>query len=342
MLTKWTGAGTLFVAMGTSLRRLTWGSLAACAFTLVAIRGASGETGLEFAEHEHDAGYRAYVAKDYPKAAVHFENAFFSAPKAAELRGAIRARRDAKHYARAGTLAWLARRKYPNDAATMKLAEETIAEATPRAFEVKLTCSIECGVAADGKVVPIERGTTLRFFLDPGPHELQLSFSEGRTEKATIDARAGGNQSLEVTAPPIPPPNPPPDPNVDDPAKSQPTPVRPVPSAKLGPAVFIGAAGVTVLLAGATVFSGLDAQNDPGADTVRTRCVGLGESCPEYQRGRDAQLRTNLLLAGTGIAFVATAVIGVFFTRWSSPKAAKSGSVAPFIGLHTAGIEGVF
>jgi hypothetical protein len=72
----------------------------------------------------------------------------------------------------------------------------------------------------------------------------------------------------------------------------------------------------------ATIVSGVAAENDPGADAVRRDCVGLGESCPTYQKGRDAQLRTNVILGVTGVLGVATAVVGVFFTHWSAPPAA--------------------
>src|SRR5438132_1016493 len=60
-----------------------------------------GATAVEFAAAEYQRGYQAYTKKDFEAAATHFENAFFSAPNSAVLRRAIRARRDAKHYARA-------------------------------------------------------------------------------------------------------------------------------------------------------------------------------------------------------------------------------------------------
>ena len=64
-----------------------------------------------------DRGRRAYLAKDFEQAAVHFENAYRDAPRAETLRLAIRARRDAKQLARAATLAAIAQQRYPDDAA---------------------------------------------------------------------------------------------------------------------------------------------------------------------------------------------------------------------------------
>src|SRR5256885_14525656 len=79
-----------------------------------------GASAVEFAAAEYQRGYQAYTKRDYEAAATHFENAFFSAPNSAVLRRAIRARRDARHYARAATLAALAHRKYADDQATKK------------------------------------------------------------------------------------------------------------------------------------------------------------------------------------------------------------------------------
>jgi hypothetical protein len=94
---------------------------------------------------------------------------------------------------------------------------------------------------------------------------------------------------------------------------------------------FIGA-GLTAVGIGGTIFSGLDAQNNPGVDAVKRDCVGLGTSCPTYQKGRDAQLRTNIILGVTGGVAVATAVIGVFFTQWSS-STTKGVGVLPYVDL---------
>src|SRR5450432_2394137 len=61
---------------------------------------------------EYDAGGGAFMENKYEEAAIHFENAFHDAPRAEALRNAIRARKDAKQFARAATLAALAERIY--------------------------------------------------------------------------------------------------------------------------------------------------------------------------------------------------------------------------------------
>ncbi|MGD0525343.1 MAG: hypothetical protein ABSE49_09380 [Polyangiaceae bacterium] len=297
---------------------------------------------LQFAAQEHDLGYRAYVAKSFDEAATHFENAFFAAPNPAELRSAIRARREAGQLARAATLGAVANRRYPNDAALEKLELETFAQARPKTDEVHVSCAPECNVAVDNKVVTIEKAKEFFFFVDPGKHELVFDWGEGRSKSLALDAKAGASQALHPDAPPVPVKPPPPE---------LPPPVPVAPSRPLGPAVFLVGAGLTVVGVGVTVWSGLDAQKNPGTAAVRADCVGQGTSCPEYQQGLSAQLRTNILLAATGGVAVLTAVTGLFLTQWShaaSPaETPRSGfQVEPAFGLAhglgTVALKGAF
>jgi hypothetical protein len=103
----------------------------------------------------------------------------------------------------------------------------------------------------------------------------------------------------------------------------------------LRPFVFAVGAGLTAAGITATILSGIDTRNDPGPDQVRRECVGLGDSCPAYQRGLDSQLRTNLLLAGTVAVGLATGVVGLFLTDWSSRP--RKAAVRPAIGVLSGG-----
>lgn len=289
---------------------------------------------LQFAAHEHDLGYRAYVAKQFDEAATHFENAFFAAPNPAELRSAVRARREAAEPARAATLAAIGQRKYPDDAALGKLADETIAEARPKVVEIRITSPAECNVAVDDKVVAVEKVRDFRFYVDPGKHELVVGWSEGRTKRVRVEGKAGGSQTLTLDPPPVPP-KPPPDRAA---AAEPPTAEKP-----FGPLVFVAGAGLTAVGVGVTIWSGLDAQNNPGPDAVKAACVGQGESCPQYQQGLGAQRRTNVLLAVTGGVAAVTAVVGVFFTQWSHKGRPATGLwIQPAIGVGQAGLTGTF
>jgi hypothetical protein len=289
---------------------------------------------LQFAAQEHDLGYRAYVAKSFDDAAAHFENAFFAAPNPAELRSAIRARREAGQLARAATLAAIADRRYPNDPALEKLATETFALARPKADEVHVSSPLDCNVAVDNKVVTTEKAREFSFFVDPGKHELVFDWGEGRTRSVTLDAKAGASQALRPEAPPMP---------VKPPPAAPPPPVAAASSKPFGPAVFLIGAGLTVVGAGVTVWSGLDAQKNPGTAAVRADCVGQGTSCPEYQQGLSAQLRTNILLGATAGVAAITAVTGLFFTRWSHADPPQTGlQLEPAFGLHGVALKGAF
>lgn len=286
---------------------------------------------LQFAAQEHDLGYRAYVAKQFEEAATHFENAFFAAPNPAELRSAIRARRDAGQAARAATLAAIAKRKYPADAALDKMADETIAAVRSKVYEVHITSALECNVAVDAKIVAAEKVSDFRFFVDPGPHELLVGWGEDRNTKVEIDATPGGSRDLSLTPPPPPPPK-----KLEGVAAGPTTPPATKP---FGPAVFLVGAGLTAVGAGVTIWSGIDTENNPGTAAVKADCVGQGNNCPQYQQGLSSQTRTNVLIAATGGVGLVTAVIGIFFTQWSRPDAAAA-EHPPQAGLHVTPVAG--
>jgi hypothetical protein len=291
---------------------------------------------LKAAAEEYDRGRRAFLADDFDAAAVHFENAFRDAPRAETLRLAIRARRKGKQLARAATLAAVAQQRYPNDAPTAQLAKETLDEVGPALHEYLVECDADCAIAADGRVVSQSDAQKHRIFLEPGSHELGVSFKQGGVSKR-IDAKKGGKDTLAFEAPPPPPvvpvviaPSPAPGPG--------PTPVE-HPAARtkpLGPVVFFVGAGLTVAVGAATVLSGIDAKNNPGVDAVRRACAGKDASCPEYQAGKSAEMRTNVLLGATIGAAAVTGVIGLFFTQWSSSPVQVGAGPLPGGGAMSA------
>ncbi len=292
---------------------------------------------------EYDAGRRAFTDAKFEEAAIHFENAYHDAPRAEALRNAIRARREAKQLSRAATLAALAASHYADDATTMALVHETLAESAPKLHKVTLVCTPECGVTADGRAVALDDAAKLSFYLNPGPHDLVVSWPGDRVKPVKVNAVAGGAEELKLDAPPIVvastvgPPSP----------HTEPTP-PPTKEKPLPPVVFYIGAGLTVVGIGATIASGIDAKNNPGVDAVRRDCAGMDESCATYQKGRDAQFRTNVILGGTIGAGVITAVVGTFFTRWwTSPRREPNRTgFMPFAtfgtGSGAAGLRGSF
>jgi hypothetical protein len=293
---------------------------------------------LKAAAEEYDRGRRAFLADDFEAAAVHFESAFRDAPRAETMRLAIRARRKAKQLARAATLAAIAQQRYPGDAQTAQAAKETLDEAGPALHEYLVDCNADCAIAADGRVVSQSDALKHRIFLDPGPHELGVSFKEGGVARH-IDAKRGGKDTLAFEAPPPPAPT---APLVTTPTVTTvPVLVAAPPSTKpFGPAVFFVALGVTAAVGAGTVLSGIDAKNNPGVDAVRRACAGKDTSCPEYQDGKAAETRTNVLLGVTIGAAAITGVIGLFFTQWSRSPVTVGG--APLPGGGSVGAAGRF
>ncbi len=292
---------------------------------------------LRAAEEEHDAGRRAFLANQFEEAAVHFENAFRDAPRAQALRNAIRARQLAKQGARAATLADLARRRYPADPQTVQLADAVLAELAPTLLDVKIRCTPDCGVAADGRIVSFSEAPALVVYLEPGRHEVVASWSGGRAESRRIEGAARAHLDLVLIAPPLaavkpevaPPVGPSPRLKVLQPAQE---------SSGLSPAFFFVGLGLTVAAGVATTISGISTLNSPGKEAVRTGCVGQGTSCPLYQSGLDGETRTNIGIGATLGLAAATAIVGVFFTGWSGKKTPPPIAV----GLGTVGLSGRF
>jgi hypothetical protein len=288
------------------------------------------------AAEEFDKGRRSFLAKEFEQAALHFENAYRDAPRAESLRLAIRSRREARQLARAATYAAMALERYADDAPTVQLAKDVLAEASPASHDLTVECRSACSLTEGGRVLSDGDAVRHRVFLDAGPHAIGVAFAQGAVTLDVV-ARPGGRDVFPVSSPPERVSPPPPV------APSKPaTPFAARGNKPFGPVVFFVAAGVTLAVAGATVASGIDTQNNPGADAVRRECAGKDETCPLYQQGLQSELRTNILFGVTGGAALATTVVGLLFTRWTSASAA----VVPALGATatggTAGLSGRF
>lgn len=296
---------------------------------------------LRAAEEEYDAGRRAYLAEQWEAAASHFENAFRDAPRSQVLRNAIRSRQKSRQLARAATLAELAKRRYAADVQTRELADEILAEAGPKLYEARITCSEVCAVTADGKIASLEDTKSFSLFLEGGPHTLSFAFSKGRNVERKVEGRAGARDDLAVEAPPMPKV----EPIVPPPGKDTKTAeVRLAPSSGLPPAFFFIGLGLTVAAGAATVISGVATTSSPGKDAVREGCVGQGEECELYKSGLAGETRTNVGLGITAGAAVGTAIIGIFLTDWGPSAPKKTASLRPSVGVgwQSVGLSGRF
>jgi hypothetical protein len=102
----------------------------------------------------------------------------------------------------------------------------------------------------------------------------------------------------------------------------------------LPPIVFYAGVGVTVLLAGATTYFAIDTKNKHDEfDNLGCARANLSDCEDLKDQGQSSQTTTNVGLVLTGVAGVATAVIGAAFTNWKGPMIAAAplpggGSVA--------------
>ncbi len=299
---------------------------------------------LKIAAEEFDAGRRSYKLRDFENAAAHFENADRDAPSPEALQSAMRARKEAGHAARAATLAALALSRHPSEKTLVDYARQVLAESEKSLHRVGVACSPECTLVVDNRVMPFPESATAQVYVDPGPHVVIAGWSNNRHKNADVTAVAGGASRLSFTAPPIEKPPPPVetaapavDPNAANPRETEGDQTQEKKKAGLPRMVFFAGAGATAILTGVTVWSGIDAVNNPGTERVTRECLPNDESCSTYQEGVAHQRRTNILIVATSVVGLTTAVIGLFFTKWSDdqtkPSNKKDALVMPIVGV---------
>ncbi len=277
---------------------------------------------IRVAAEAFDKGREAYQAEEYVQAAEQFEKADYNAPSVAAIELAARSRDKAGELDRAATLASLGVKRYPEEQNLLKLAGELAKRARQTLFELTANCDEPCELTVGGKLVHGTPDTQRVLFVVPGTLTVRAGWSDNRNDSRRVEAVAGGNGEVSFTAP---------EPEVAEvvekpPAPSPPPPVDTPPPAEdkawagLPRAVFFASAGVTAVLVGVTVWSGIDTVNNPGADRVRAECTT--EDCALYQDGLSRQHRTNALIGVSIGVGAATALLGAFATDWAGKKQA--------------------
>jgi hypothetical protein len=300
---------------------------------------------LKTAAEEFDAGRRAFKLKDYENSAVHFENADRDAPSPEALQSAIRGRKEAGQVARALTLSAWGLVRYPNDKAFGEYAKQLIGESERSLYKLTVNCSPDCTVIVDSKVLPFGETAAGVVYLDPGQHTLQAGWSYNRHKNADVNAVAAQAGKLTFEAPPV-----------EKMASETPADGESKPGATSGdgdrgvekekkgglpPAVFFAGLGVTAVLGGVTIWSGLDTVKNPGEQRVRDECnpsvyQGAPEECPTYKTGLAHQMRTNILIGATSVVGATTVVLAVL-TKWGGEPAKaekKEAFIMPVVGVQ--------
>jgi len=303
-----------------------------------------------------DKGREAYKSEDFVEAAEQFEKADSNAPSPAALELAIRARDKAGELDRAATLMSLALRRHPGEEGLLKIASDLSKRASTTLFELSASCDPPCDLTVGGKIVHGGPETERLLYIKPGTLTVRAGWSDNRSDSKQVQAEAGGKGEVRFVAPATaasksmskeP----------DEPAAvAPPVPINDQPvvdggkSSGWSPTVFFVGAGLTAVLGGVTVWSGLDTVNNPGTERVKNECGTQGESCALYQEGLSKQRRTNVLIGVTGVVGIATVLVGVLATDWSGKKSAQEKAslhlrprvaVAPWASIDGGGLQAV-
>ncbi len=316
----------------------------------------------EKARAEYDQGRQAYRDRRYSEAGSHFEAAFAALPSSQALRNSIRARREAQELDRAATLAALAEKMYAADSPTMVLVREVIAEASPRLTRVDVTCSPACVLRVDG--APSSSGDNPqdqhRIFIKPGSRGIEARFSGQGSQATSIDAKAGAREEWKA------------EPEgdgkggkdkdgkegkggKDDKGSKNVEPPSEADTRPFSKGVFYGGVVASTLMAGLSVGSYIDLKRVEGEELkVTEECAAdpaADADCfPTGEVSKSARRRTYIVAGVTGAMIITTAVVGLYFTRWTSkdPVSAKSGQtrldpyVVPLRQGAAFGLSGAF
>lgn len=293
---------------------------------------AAAQSSVAAAAKAFSLGQQAELAGDFRAASEHYELADRMVPSPEALRSAVKTRLKAGDTAIAATHAETLARRY-RDERSQEIAADLLKGLRPKLARVSLSCSPSCGALADGSAVGVEEATEHVFYLEPGQHTVAADFGAAGSRQQIVNAKAGKTIAVDLAAPPQATASVTTDPGTDvqvDASSSR--------SPGLSRAWFVAGLGVTVGLAGATIWSGLDVLD-------RNNKYEQDPTLARLEDGQSAERRTNILLGATAAAAVGTGVIA-FFTRWSlaggEAEAAPAMSFAPVDGGAILVFEGGF
>jgi hypothetical protein len=269
------------------------------------------------------------LAGDVSRAADLYELADGLAPSAPALRNAARARLSAKHHAMAATHAAELLRRYPGDKESRTVAEAILSMLGPQLAQVAVTCASSCTLSIDGKAVSASAREQYTFYTQPGARTILATFDDGRTATGQITGIANQTATLQLTAPPKPV-----EPVVEvkqDPVpKSEPVKVEPRrtrPTTGISRAWVLGGTIVTLGLGVSATLYGLKTLDT--RDKLREQVDPESQATVDlFNKGRDQQMRTNILIGATAAAGITTIVLA-FVTNWSPGERREEFAIVP-------------
>jgi len=292
---------------------------------------ASAQSNRDRAAKAFDEGVTAYDKADYATAARAFMRADEAMPSADALQNALSAARKSNDYMLVVEVSQRALSREASEPALGVKARQALSEAAQHLAKLELKCEpTPCSIEIDGVDTPA--GT--RFVL-PGVHTVTSTGEQNAKQEERLTLAAGS--TYQITMHPAKPgeaakpvevekqKTKAPDGTSDGPhdAKKKP----------LSPAVFYVGVGATVVLAGITTWSGLDAmkaKND----------LGSKPSTGEVDDVRSKVRRTDFLLAGTVVVGALTTYAGFALVDFGGKDKTATVVISPV--SRTLFVEGRF
>ena len=260
----------------------------------------------DFADGDH-----AFKNGDYRAAAESYEAAYKILPHHAALWNAARSWHRAGDLPRAANLYAKYLQEAPPSARDRNSAIKALNELSPKVAHLQIHATDVQGVKVDG--VPVQASDV---YVTPGAHVVEGQTRDGRNVRQSQNVEAGDTVSVALLAPAsaasalVAP--------LSTPAESQQT----GPSHGWSPIIVYFGGAVTAVLAGITVWSGIDTlQRKDAFDQTPTQS-GLDV-------GRQAQTRTNVLIVATAGVGVATGLAAIFLVDWHARSDGKTDSSPP-------------
>jgi tetratricopeptide (TPR) repeat protein len=250
-----------------------------------------------------DEGVGHYKRAEYAEAARAFQEADRLAPSATAITNAVAAAKRAGDHLLA---ARLAQRAIARGEALVE-SREALADAATHLCRFELTCAATaCTLTLDAAPA------TATTYALAGTHAIEAR-GNGATAEEHVLCAAGATYRIDMR--PVPLVNEAPLGALPASEGSRPTPAET--SHGLPRGVFFAAVGVTAVLAGVTVWSGLDALAGKNA-------LPPGPTQAEENAVLSRAHRTDFLLLGAGVAALGTTLLGALGTSWHPQTSAPA------------------
>lgn len=268
----------------------------------------------ECGRREFDAGIEAYRSQDYAKASKHFESAYQLRPHPVVLFNWALAESRLQKYVEA--LEHF--EKVLADPETPSDLRATLDEEKAKAERGVATIEVDGG--GEGKIFVDEQvfeGKTASARVNPGTHHVRVEIGGRDAVKRDVTLKAGERIQVAVDRTEV---------VKHTPAKPVVRDRKPLPPERQGldPVWVYAGAGLTVVLGGITLWSALDTKKSHDDYENDLPTLNQAEVNERVDDGHAKELRTNVLIGGTAVVGVGTAVIGLFLVDWKKPIAKQT------------------